>query len=176
MLKLAMLLILALTLFLPFVGANSTTSVNRSQQINSNQQAQLTTSEPPSPDDLPATPQPNLPILPAPEEKTQSFNYAEATRGQVVHLGNMDIQLPEDAYMYGVVAFVDYVVLPGKDAKDYMQPPLAELRRGDAVVFVEVNTGRMQFGGATEGQKVQARQAFDFLVKALGVDKILEAK
>lgn len=152
------------SIYLPAINANS--------EVVSSQSAQIAPVVEPPPDDslpeVPPTPRPDLPVLPEPEHKTQSFSYAEATRGQKLRLGNVDVQLPNDAFMHGLIVAVN----PGMG--DYLKPPIVELWRGDAMAFVEVETGRMAFVPSPSEKRSQDKIAFDFLIQALGEDKIME--
>jgi hypothetical protein len=122
-------------------------------------------------DDGVTKPQPDLPVLPEPESKMQSFKYAEATRGQVIRLGGIDVKLPEDAYVEGVIVGITPII-----GSDHLNPPIFELRRDGAMVNVEADTGRMEFIAASPEERSQDRQAFEFLIDALGADKIMEVQ
>lgn len=156
------------SIFLPAISSNA--------QVVSSQSAQVDLVEPPpddSPPDVAPTPRPDLPVLPEPKQQTQSFSYAESTPGQKIRLGNVDVQLPEDAYMDGLVVASDIYYQPGMKVEDYIFPPIAVLKRGDAIALVEIETGRIELKGETKEEQAKTRQAFDFLVQALGEDKIV---
>lgn len=98
-------------------------------------------------------------------EVTRVHSFAEETRGQVINLGGIEVKLPDDAYVEGVA--VSAYPVPGDPNPPI--PPIIMIRRNESVAAVEYSTGRIWLG---EPQDV-ARQEFDFLVQALGEDKIV---
>lgn len=149
-------------MFIPFVQSED--AANAAQEGNSVEQVteEILTR---TPESDAATPIAEVTAEPVePDLTPQIYSYPEETRGKVINLGGVDIHLPEDAYVESVMIAVEPV--PGREP---VTPPVVVLQRGASVIGVENATGRMFPGDPID----VVLQDFDFLVQALGADKVV---
>lgn len=83
---------------------------------------------------------------------------SEITRGSLIRLGGTEVQLPENAYVEGVIGSADCPVgIPCP------KPPILLIRRGNSRAAVEEKTGRITNIEYAPGEE----HIFDFLLEAL---------
>jgi hypothetical protein len=83
------------------------------------------------------------------------------TRGKSIEVAGTTLQLPSDAFVYGIATSSEGGDLPG--AKPFPLPAY-EIRRGGGMAFVAKATGEFQIA-------IGPRELFQFLADALGVDR-----
>jgi hypothetical protein len=117
-------------------------------------------------DDTPVAPEPPVPSGPVVEETPTLYTFAEQTRGEVINLAGIELNLPDDAYVEAVMLSA----YPPPGMENPPIPPLIVIRRNEGSAAVEYSTGRIFFG---DPQDVSRRE-LDFLVQVLGEEKIVQ--
>jgi hypothetical protein len=145
-------------LFIPFVQGVKISKANQ-ESLDAQQTVEATVVSTPVPDEA-TPPPPQLPTV----EPPVIHNFPEETRGKLITVAGKQVQLPEDAYIEGVMVAVEPV--PGRTP---VKPPVVILRRGESGVAVEDATGHMYLGVPEDA----VRRDFAFLIDILGEDNIV---